>query len=199
MRTFDTRPINSRPLNEWGSHRKTNWVVITGAACSGKSTVIEELSNLGYTCVRELARDHFNEEISDGSKSQTVRSNEGRFQFEVTKKKLQIGAKLNPDDLIFLDRGMPDSITYYRHAGTDPATVVNECMRFRYGLVFIFHQLPHVMDEIRNESEEENNLIQKWLKSDYESMGYTVIDVPVMPVKDRVVFVLAKIEESENA
>lgn len=197
MRKFDTKRIKSRPLCEWGSHRKTGWVVITGAACSGKTTVIEELSNRGYFCVREVARDHFNAQISAGYKNHTIRANEARFQVDVTNKKLQIEAKLNPDDHIFLDRGMPDSITYYRLAGIDPDTVVDDCMRFRYKLVFIFHQLHHVTDNIRTESEEENNLIQKWLKKDYESLGYKVIDVPVMSVKDRIVFVLTKIRESQ--
>ena len=199
MRTFDTTPIQSHPLDEWRSIHKTKWVVITGASCSGKSTVIEKLSSLGYACINEVARAHFDEQIAEGIESQTIRSNEGQFQLEVMNKKLEVEAKLNPDDLVFLDRGMPDSITYYRRAGINPNSVASECMRFRYRLVFIFHQLPHVMDKIRNESKEENRLIQKWLKRDYESMGYTVVDVPVLPIKDRVDLVLTEIKESENA
>lgn len=199
MATFDTRSIVSVPEDGLGAQKNTKWVVITGASCSGKSTVICELLNLGCQCVPEVARDHFLEQIGKGVKSAEIRLKEGEFQLEVTRKKLKIESALNPDDVVFLDRGMPDSITYYRRAGLDPNAAEVECTNFRYEYVFLFQQLAHEKDEVRNESEEENRLIQKWLKTDYESMGYEVIDVPVMPVKERVAFILKKTGVIPNA
>jgi predicted ATPase len=35
---------------------KTNWYVITGAPCSGKTSVIRELEKRGYRVVHEVAR-----------------------------------------------------------------------------------------------------------------------------------------------
>ena len=46
--------------------QQTNWHVITGAPCSGKTAVIRELEQLGYPVVHEVARAYIDERLQNG-------------------------------------------------------------------------------------------------------------------------------------
>ena len=46
--------------------QQTNWHVITGAPCSGKTAVISELEHLGYPVVHEVARAYIDERLQHG-------------------------------------------------------------------------------------------------------------------------------------
>ena len=46
--------------------RQTNWCVITGAPCSGKTAVIYELKQGGYKVIHEVARAYIDEMLDDG-------------------------------------------------------------------------------------------------------------------------------------
>ena len=45
---------------------QTNWHVITGASCSGKTTLIDQLADKGFQTVPEVARQYF-ERVSQGA------------------------------------------------------------------------------------------------------------------------------------
>jgi predicted ATPase len=45
---------------------QTNWHVITGAACSGKTTLINMLADKGYQTVPEIARQFIEREVTRG-------------------------------------------------------------------------------------------------------------------------------------
>jgi predicted ATPase len=45
---------------------QTNWHVITGAPCSGKTTLIDQLANQGFQTVPEAARQYFEQEMASG-------------------------------------------------------------------------------------------------------------------------------------
>jgi len=46
--------------------QQTNWHVITGAPCSGKTSVICELERLGHPVVHEAARAYIDKELEKG-------------------------------------------------------------------------------------------------------------------------------------
>lgn len=170
----------------------TNWIVITGAPSAGKSSVLRYLAELGYTTTPEVARvcvESQDKAVTD------IRSNEALFQRMVTKKKLELEASLNKGEQVFLDRGMPDSVTYYRVAGLDPNEAVNDCLRFRYKKIFLFERLVLHDDGVRNEDDETSEFIQKWLEADYYSLGYEVVSVPIMSIKLRAEFILNNLTE----
>jgi predicted ATPase len=52
---------------------RTNWRVITGAACTGKATLINQLAEQGYQTYPEAAREFFDREISGGKSLEELR------------------------------------------------------------------------------------------------------------------------------
>lgn len=173
----------------------TNWNVITGAPCSGKTSVLQELEKRGFRFVPEAARVYIEEQISKGRSLQDIRANEGEFQIGLVGIKAHIEDNLPINEIIFLDRALPDSITYYRAAGLDPSSLTTTCHHYRYRNIFIFDRLPLVYDYARIEDESTVDFLDRQLEEDYRNLGYDVIRVPVMSVSERSEFIINKITE----
>lgn len=173
--------------------KKTNWVVFTGAPSSGKTTALKILEKKGYKWIPEAARKYIEEELSKGHILEKVRRSESKFQYKILRLKLDIEDKLDPKERIFFDRGIPDSIAYYRLSGLDPLQATKECHIYQYANVFLFECLPLVTDHARIESENEAEKLQEWFEEDYKKLGYEVTHVPVMSVEKRVDLILSKI------
>ena len=60
--------------------RDNNWYVLTGAPCSGKTTLIELLQEKGYQTVPELARVYIDEQLANGLTLEELRQDELAFQ-----------------------------------------------------------------------------------------------------------------------
>ena len=168
----------------------TSWVVITGAPCSGKTTVINELAAAGYETVEEVARKYIESHIRNGTSADDLRADEAKFQRILIDEKVKAEKNADEEKLIFFDRGVPDSITYYRVAGLNPNEALNDCFHYRYGLVLLFDRLTYEDDHVRTEDEETAVFIDEWIERDYRSLGYEVKRVPVLPVKERVKYVI---------
>jgi len=162
----------------------TKWIVFTGPPSSGKSTTLKALSKLGYKCEQEIARSYFED---------NPRIDEVMSQREIILQKLALENSLNCSEQIFLDRGMPDSITYYRTCGISPYEAITYSTKYKYIKVFIFEGLPLTKDGIRTENKKQSVLIRKWLEIDYAYLGYEVISVPVDTVNNRINYILKKI------
>ncbi len=55
-----------KPKNVPAPRKKTQWHVITGPPCSGKTAVIDELANRGYQVVPEVAGAYIDSQLSRG-------------------------------------------------------------------------------------------------------------------------------------
>lgn len=171
---------------------QTNWCVITGAPSSGKTSVIDELQRRGYATDNEIARELMEKLMATGKSLADIRTKQEsvqELQRNILKVKMEHEASLDPQKIVFMDRGMGDSITYYRRAGLDPMTAKAACEKYRYRHVFLFERLPLQKDNIRTESDADAENIEKMLQSDYESLGYKVVRVPVLPVSGRADFI----------
>jgi predicted ATPase len=174
-------------------HSETNWVVITGAPCAGKTTVLNELKKLGYPCCQEVARAFIERSISQGMTLEQIRADESKFQNALIQEKLQIEKESNPAAVIFFDRAMPDTVTYYRISGLDPDSALKYCFYRRYRRVFILDPLEFENDNARTEDPETVQFLDEWLEKDYRALGYDVIRVPVMTVAERINFILHRV------
>jgi len=80
---------------------KIKWYVITGAPCSGKSTLLNELALKGFHIVPEAARVVIDRHNTKGISAQELRKDEGEFQKQLTKIKLEIEEKTPKNRTVF--------------------------------------------------------------------------------------------------
>lgn len=99
--------------------QRTHWIVVTGAPCSGKTSVIRTLENNGYEVVHETARALIDHALAQGLTLEAVKADELTFERQVLSAKIAAESSLNKNRPIFLDRAIPDSIAYFRKAGFD--------------------------------------------------------------------------------
>lgn len=172
---------------------QTNWCVITGAPSSGKTSVIKELAHRGFPIQGEVARELIEMSMNHGRTVEEIRSNLSRLQKEILEVSLAREMALDTSTLLFMDRGLPDSITYFKLAGLDGLEAAAVSRLFRYRAVFLFDRLPLVKDAVRTESEALADKIDRMLEADYTAVGYAPIRVPVMPVAARADFILRQL------
>lgn len=170
--------------------KQTAWRVITGAPCAGKSTVISELSKRGYNVVYETVREYVEAELAKGRTLQDIRSDGKTFQRSLISRKKEIEDTMDPETVVFFDRAMPDSLTYYRSVGLDPAEIMHLCIARKYAQIFLLDRLPIKTDHVRDEDNDTAALLEAQLEADYKLLGYEVIRVPLMPIDERVEFIL---------
>lgn len=172
---------------------QTNWHIITGGPSSGKSKTLDRLAFLGHKVIPEAARILIDEEMSRRKTLEEIRGDELAFQEKVLQMKLDTEKRLDPEETTFLERGIPDSDPYIELAGGNPDSVRAQSRDRAYQTVFLLDQVPFEADYARTENEEKARLINSKLEEAYSSLGYTVIKVPVMPISERVQFILKHI------
>ena len=168
----------------------TNWHVITGAPCSGKTAVIEALEALGYQIVNEVARAFIDKELKKGKNLEEIRSDELAFENNILRRKCAIEASLAQDETLFLDRAIPDSIAYFKLAGLDTALPEKNSRIFRYRTIFLFDRLGFEKDRVRVENNDKAASLQRELENSYKTLGYDIIRVPSLSVRQRTDFIL---------
>ncbi len=169
--------------------------VITGAAATGKTTLIEELRKLKINCQDELARVIINEELEKKSDLVPWINLEGFNELLLTRFISQYNSLSN--DLQFLDRGIPDIIGYL-HAGEKPVheKFHSAVKQYRYSNKVFFTdpwKEIYANDVARREPFEQSVKISDALKKSYIEAGYDLVYVPKLPVKERVDFVLKEV------
>lgn len=173
----------------------SNWVVITGAPSSGKSSVIDVLARQGYAVQPEVARHYIEENLAAGKTLDAIRGPAGvrDMQETILARQLVLQAAADPARLTFLDRGVPDSFAYFRMAGLDETMVATAAAGFRYRAVFLFEPLPVTSDAIRTEDDAAAQQLGEMFAADYTRLGYDVIRVPALPVLDRANLILTQL------
>lgn len=167
---------------------QTNWVILTGAPNSGKSSVLDRLAFLGYHTVPESARLLINEGISQGRTISEIRADESKFQREVFALNQEAAKRFSPKELLFFDRGFGDSIAYYNVYGLDAGLAIDSAKTVHYRKVFLFERLPHDRNEFGDERIADT--IELAIKSAYANLGYELIPVPPLPISERVALIL---------
>ena len=170
--------------------QQTNWYVITGAPCSGKTTVIRELEQLGYPVVHEVARAYIDERLQNGETIAQIKADVLSFERHILYKKIAIEQSLLKEDTVFLDRAVPDSIGYYILEGLDPDDPIQKSRLWRYKKIFFFDRIPFEKDPVRSEDDKIASRLDGLLKESYRMLDYEIIFVPLMSVNERVRFIL---------
>lgn len=173
----------------------TNWCVISGAPSSGKTTLVKELERRGHRVVHEVARAIIERGMEQGRTLEEIRSDKESFENLVLNTKIAIEAELPKDEVIFFDRAIPDSIAYFDIAGLNAEEAFAKSPRNRYKKIFFLDRLPYLRDDARIEDQDEAASLDQGLEASYSALGYEVIRIGVMPVKERLRRVTEEIEK----
>jgi predicted ATPase len=174
--------------------RKTKWIVITGAPCSGKSSVVSNLELRGYRVVHEAARPYIDELLKSGKSLQEIKADPFTFEMTILHRKLATENNLPENETIFFDRGLPDSIAYFLSAGINPSEPLKKSRGIRYRKIFHFQRLLFETDCVRAEDEQMAENIDNLIKQSYEMLDYPVVNVPVLTIEQRVNFILERLQ-----
>jgi predicted ATPase len=159
-----------------------NWYVLTGAPCSGKTTLINLLEKMGYQVVPELARVYIDQELANGITLAELRQDELGFQRKILQYKIDHEKTLSPETVIFFDRAIPDSEAYYKLCGVAPDETLKKALaECSYKKVFLLDFLEYQKDYARTESEDEQRKLHEYLAESYTKLNIPVIRLPGVP------------------
>lgn len=103
-------------------------------------------------------------------------------------------ASLSPEEVIFLDRAIPDARAYYHFLNLPPAKKLLDAMRtVSYRKIFILDNLPLVKDYARTEDPAAQKKIHELITKVYESLPFPVVHVPVLPPGERADYILGNL------
>jgi len=174
-----------------GQGRQTNWYVVTGGPGSGKTTTVNLLRNRGYKTTVEHARHFIDTQRITGRTVEEIRKNQITFQTGVLDMQIAQEAYLLPEEIVFLDRALPDSLAYYRFLDLPVDDRLAKVLEgVAYKKIFILDFLPLVNDYARLEDGEAQRKIHSLITTVYESLPFPVVYVPVLPPEERVDFIL---------
>ena len=170
---------------------ETNWYVITGGPCTGKTTMVNMLSERGYKTTIEHARHYIDTQKDQGETVEAIRENKRQFQTGILKMQIEEEQGLDPNEIVFLDRAIPDAEAYYNFLGLEYDDLLIDAMgQYCYKKVFILDRLPLIQDYARREDESEQIRIHNLIIKVYEYEPCPVFYVPVLDPESRVQLIL---------
>jgi predicted ATPase len=172
----------------------TNWYVITGAPCSGKTSVINVLEKRGFRVVHEVARAYIDEQLQKGKTLEQIKADPHTFENHIFLEKLKIEASLPENEIVFLDRALPDSIAYFRIEGLNPHAPMAKGKFVRYKKIFLFERLAFLKDDARTEDDHLAHRLDGLIEETYRNLNYDIQRVPVLSIEKRTNYVLRRLE-----
>lgn len=177
---------------------QTNWCIITGPPSSGKTTLINALSVQGYQTAPEIARAYLTYLLSAGEIRQFHNRGEAALQDKIFSLKLEREQQLPVNDLIFFDRGLPDSLGYYRYYHLNTDKILKKMRHYRYKHVFFLEGLPVIYDNIRYEDEVTAKQLGQYIYDAYLELGYEAVKISPVSVEKRIEMILKIVRDHAN-
>ena len=164
--------------------------VLTGGPGVGKSTLLQVLYEQGYEVVQEIGRELIEEQQRENGQLLPWIDRDA-YQRELLRRRL-IAETTTAGSIVFLDRGIPDGLAFYKLSGiAPPAELVAASRHYRYSSVFILDPLPvYCSDSARWHSKEDADQIHGFLLDVYTELGYEIKTVPALPVDLRAKWLL---------
>ncbi|CAN5544009.1 ATP-binding protein [soil metagenome] len=176
---------------------KENYFVLTGAMGAGKTTILNKIRERNLLCIDEPAREILKEQRlynGDG----VPEKNAGLFNhLMLSRMAFQYSKYISCNEPVIFDRGVPDIIAYAELLKTDYSESLAAAGEYRYNK-HIFHfsgwkEIYTTDNERKADFETANNFGEK-LKNVYTGLKYIIIDVPFLPVNERVDFILNSVK-----
>ena len=173
-------------------------IALSGGPGTGKTSIINELTRRNYKCLEEISRQITLQARKDGVEQLFLTKPLMFSELLLNGRKEQFYEAHNMEDnIIFLDRGIPDVLAYMDFIGDSyPETFIRACEINRYNQIFILApwQDIYISDSERYENFDQAIEIHEHLINTYSKYGYNLIDVPFESVKKRTDFILNSIK-----
>ena len=173
---------------------QTNWFVITGPPCAGKTTVLKALENSGFPVIHENGRFIIESALEAGFTTTEIFAGQQLLQETILKAKILAHLKNPTERLTILEDGIPESLAYFRTEKLDTKNLMHIFDVFRYQKVFYLDALPLINDPARPHSQEKTNLLGEMKKQIHLELGYEVIEIPAVPLPERIDLILKHLE-----
>lgn len=172
---------------------RTEWVVLTGAASAGKSSVLKELSRRGYNTMPEAATLALNQADSNGKDISNFQNTES-FHRKVEELNREMETRYPSNKLVFMDRSLIDNVAYKAYyQDTYDYTIINEAQD-KYKKVLFLEKIPFKQND-REKPKEEASEIEKLLKQAYREADYHPIEVGLGSVTERADEILSHLQD----
>jgi predicted ATPase len=177
--------------------QRKNFHIFTGGPGAGKTTTLEALAAHGHATVREAARAILKEQAASRGNA-THDGDRARYRDLMLARMLRDYHAVAETALpVFFDRAIPELSGYGNAPGAgDPPAVTRAIADCRYNeCVFLFPAWEAIYghDEERKHTFEHAVAVTEEARALYPRFGYRVIEVPRMPVEERVAFILDRV------
>jgi len=175
-------------------HLNTRWCIISGAPCSGKTSVIEELAHRGFRTNPDISRSYFEEVAAKGNDAKALRYSGDKLHRELFRRMLINAMQLPPDELIFHDYGLPDNVAFRLEDGLgNDQELIQSCKLIRYKKVFLLAPAAFKRDEIRFEDAAYQARLGDSLRKVYRTFDYNPVDIPLINIAERCEMILKSV------
>ena len=169
--------------------------IISGGPGAGKTTLLQALHQQGYATSEEVSRQLIIQEASRGSNCLPW-VNLSCFAHKVLCRMVQNYKHAQSSaGTTFFDRGIPDIISYLQVAGLPVDEIYEQAaQQYHYKqVVFLAPPWPeiYVNDSERWQTFEEAEALYKAIKATYQSLKYTILELPKASVAERTDFVIS--------
>jgi predicted ATPase len=178
---------------------KNKLIVISGCSSGGKSTLLTELSNNGYTVMPEVGRELVKEQLALNSGilpwKEPARFCELLVEKSIDRYHEATKFKSVKDGVIFFDRSFLEGISYFQTLNINKYDYLINDLRY-YSTIFmvppwqeIFCEDAERKNSFKNAVEEYDRLVEHYIK-----YGYDLVILPRVSVKERYQFVVDNIK-----
>lgn len=172
--------------------------VVTGGPGSGKSALIDALEECGYARSVEAGRGIIQDQVAIGGSALPWSDRALFAEMMLCWEIRSYHMAEHETGPVFFDRGVPDVLGYLRLLKLPaPAHMQKAADTFRYNRrVFIAPPWREIFQQDRERKQDFNEAIRTYdaLAATYTELGYTLLDLPCLPVEERVRFLLCNID-----
>jgi len=170
--------------------------IITGAPGTGKTTIINALIKKGYSCAEEISRELIAEQLSIGGDILPWK-NQIAFENHIANLRKEQYLNCSKKENYFFDRSSIDCIAYLKvnklEITNEISQITKECIFNKQVFITPLWEEIYINDGERIEDIKSALNIENSIIKTYKSLGYNLITVPKLSVKERVNFIISKI------
>ena len=179
-----------------------NAIVISGGPGSGKTTLLNALKMRGFNCSDEISRQLIQEQVSLNSDNLPWKNLSSFAELALERMIEEYKKSLKIEEPTFFDRAIPDIVAYLKVGKIEIQDHFNEAVKSYPYQANIFMAPPweaiYVNDTERWQTFQEAIELYNMLTKTYQSAGYSLIELPICNVEERVDFVLKKLEQNKS-